>query len=296
MEESRETFRLRCGDAAAEIAAVGAEPLSWTVAGRRELLWHGDPEHWSFRAPILFPVVGASRGGVVRVDGVGHPMAQHGFARHARFRLVERTEGSARLCLTENDATLAAYPFPFRLDVIATLRTASLDLAFEVLNTGPGPMPFGLGFHPAFSWPFAGGGREDHAVVFEAAEDASVPEVAAGGLLARRRRAVPLAGDRLPLAPELFTEALVFLRARSRTMRFVAPSGHEIAMAMRGFPHLAVWSRPTAPFLSLEAWTAHADWEDAEGELADRDSMILLGPGETSRHAATLSWCGAPAA
>jgi hypothetical protein len=61
-------------------------------------------------------------------------------------------------------------------------------------------------------------------------------------------------------------------------------------MALNAFPHLAVWSRPTAPFLSLEAWTGHADWEDAAGDLASREAMIQLGPGETGRHDVTLRW------
>jgi galactose mutarotase-like enzyme len=61
-------------------------------------------------------------------------------------------------------------------------------------------------------------------------------------------------------------------------------------MELERFPHLAVWSRPTAPFLSLEAWTGHADWEDADGELASRASMIRLRPGEMGRHGVRLSW------
>jgi galactose mutarotase-like enzyme len=127
-------------------------------------------------------------------------------------------------------------------------------------------------------------------VVFEAEENAAVPEVAAGGLLARARRSVPLDGRILPLDPALFSEALVFLDARSRALSFEAADGAAIAMELEHFPHLAVWSRPTAPFLSLEAWTGHADWEDAQGELAERASMIRLGPGETGRHHVRLSW------
>jgi galactose mutarotase-like enzyme len=35
-------------------------------------------------------VVGASAGGTVQVDGVPHPMPQHGFARDSLFDVVER--------------------------------------------------------------------------------------------------------------------------------------------------------------------------------------------------------------
>ncbi|MBV9079325.1 MAG: aldose 1-epimerase family protein, partial [Methylobacteriaceae bacterium] len=150
-------------------------------------------------------------------------------------------------------------------------------------------LPYALGFHPAFRWPFSVADKTGHRVAFEAEESRDLPEVASGGLLARHHRLAPLDGRVLPLSPAIFTEALVFLRARSRVFRFEAPDGAAIAMAVEGFPHLAVWSRPTAPFLSLEAWTGHAQWQDEPGELATRDSMILLAPGQTRRHRAILT-------
>lgn len=284
-----QTIRLTSGSAIAEIALCGAEPVRWQ-AGGRNLLWGRDPAHWSYCAPILFPTVGASKGGVVTVAGRDYPMTQHGFARISAFEIVEQDESTARLRLADIDETRAHYPFAFRLDVVASLAETSLSLAFEVENRGTGAMPYALGFHPAFPWPLAGTGKAGHSVVFAAQERSAAPEIAPGGLLARRTREIPLAGRTLPLTPEIFTEALVFLDARSRDFAFVAPGGERIAMAVEGFPHLAVWSRPNAPFLSLEAWTGHADWEDASGELADRASMILLGPGETGRHRVTMSW------
>ena len=283
---------LAAGSATAAIALVGAEPVAWQVDGR-DLLWSGDPAHWSYRAPILFPRVGASSGGMVQIDGALYPMGQHGFARTERFDVVERDAASARLRLVDTDETRTHYPFSFRLDVVATLAPTALSLAFEVVNTDGDPLPYALGFHPAFPWPLDGAGRDGHRVLFAEAERPEVPEVAAGGLLARRTRPIPLAGRELPLTPAMFTEALVFLDAGSREMSFGAPSGAAVRMRTDGFPHLAVWSRPTAPFLSLECWTGHADWEDAEGELAERASMISLRPGETGRHAVQLGWIAA---
>ena len=67
-------------------------------------------------------------------------------------------------------------------------------------------------------------------------------------------------------------------------------SGEAIEMAVEDFPHLALWTRPTAPFLSLEAWTGHADWAGFSGELRERNTIRLLAPGSSARHAVTLSW------
>lgn len=283
------SLHLTNGPASATIALRGAEPVSWRVGGR-ELLWQGDPAHWGFSAPILFPVVGASKAGVLRVDGVDHPMGQHGFARRSDFTCVEQVEARVHLRMSETDETLAAYPFRFGLDVVVELGADSLTQHVTVANTGARPMPYALGVHPAFNWPFDAPDRDGHRVVFAAPEAADLPEIAAGGLLARATRRVPLDGTVLPLSPELFTEALVILDARSRSLRFVAPGGAAIELAGDSFPHLAVWTKPDAPFLSLEAWTGHADWEDASGDLFDRASMIHLPPGGTGRHRITMSF------
>ncbi|GEP05003.1 aldose 1-epimerase family protein [Methylobacterium oxalidis] len=274
----------------ARIALHGAEPVSWR-AGGREYLWSGDPAHWNRHAPWLFPVVGASAEGRIRAGGRDYPMAQHGFARDLPFAVAARSADAATLRLTDSDETHAHYPFAFRLDITARIRPAGLDFAVEVENPGPDALPYAVGFHPAFPWPFAGGARAaggGYAVAFEAAEAPRVPEVGAGGLLLREERGVPLDGRVLPLDPALFTEALVFRNARSRHLRFTGPGGAAIRMAVEDFPHLAVWTKPTAPFLSLECWTGHADWAGFTGEIAERDSQRLLAPGERARHAVRL--------
>jgi galactose mutarotase-like enzyme len=284
------SLQLRQGSAVATIALHGAEPLSWQVGGR-ELVWHGDPAHWSGRAPILFPVVGASVGGEVRVDGESYPMPQHGFARGLDFAVVSRGEHTAHLRLGDSPDTRQHYPFAFRLDVVATLSESELRFDYEVDNPGSVDLPYALGFHPAFPWPFMAGDNKGYRVEFEAAEEPFVPTIREMGILDMTPRPVPLQGRILDLTPERFAEgAMVFREARSRVMRFVAPSGEAIEMAVEDFPHLALWTRPTAPFLSLEAWTGHADWVGFSGELRERNTIRLVAPGSSARHAVTLSW------
>lgn len=287
-----ETVEIRAQDGtSARIALTGAEPISWRVGGR-DYLWSGDPEHWNRHAPWLFPVVGASVGGQVRVGGRTFPMAQHGFARDAAFEVVARSDDAVTLRLTDSEATRAHYPFPFRLDIAAQVGTASLDFAVTVTNPRAEPLPYTLGFHPAFPWPFAGGerARGGYRVVFEAPERPSVPEIGEGGVLLREERTIPLEGETLALDPAIFKEALVFLDAKSRAFRFVAPDGAAIAMRMEDFPHLAVWTKPTAPFLSLECWTGHADRAGFSGELSERESQRLLAPGGEALHRVRLSF------
>ena len=59
---------------------------------------------------------------------------------------------------------------------------------------------------------------------------------------------------------------------------------------LTNIPHFALWTKPDAPFLSLEAWAGHADPEGFEGELFDRPSIIRLPMGHAMRHLVTLTW------
>jgi hypothetical protein len=108
-----------------------------------------------------------------------------------------------------------------------------------VTNTDSRDLPYAIGFPPGSPVASVRRGKEGHRVSFEAQESDVVPEVAAGGLLARRSRRVPMEGRDLSLSPELFSEALVFLHAKSRTMRFEASDGAAIVMETENFPHLA---------------------------------------------------------
>jgi galactose mutarotase-like enzyme len=274
--------------ATASVALAGAEPRSWRVGGR-ELLWHGDPAHWDERAPILFPVVGASAGGMVRIGGENYPMPRHGFARTLPFGLAEQGADCARLRLEASLKTGRHYPFAFRLEVAFSLAAHRLALRFAVSNLDERPLPYGLGFHPGFRWPFDGGRREDYRLVFERPPDPRVPDVTADGLLRPGARRAPFKGRALTLRPSLFEAgALVLRHAGGGPVRFEAPSGRAIVLDTEDFPHLTLWTKPAAPFLCIEPWAGEPDADGFAAELAARASTRLLAPGATAEHAATL--------
>jgi galactose mutarotase-like enzyme len=280
------------GESSAAIALAGAEARAWRV-GARELLWPGDSTIWSQISPILFPVVGWTRDGA-RIDGRHYPLGLHGFAATESFALEAHSQSAARLTLLENGRTLARYPFAFRLTIDYRLGDSALEIAVEVENTGDAPMPYACGLHPGFRWPFADGPREGCEIRFEKPERPAVPAIAPGGLVAPRERSIPIEGDTLKLTDALFSgDALCFLDPASRSLRFVEPSGAAIELTLGGFPRAALWTRPGAPFLCLEAWTGYSDPEGFAGELADKPGMLILSGGETARHAATYSFIAA---
>lgn len=194
-----------------------------------------------------------------------------------------------RLRLEADEATRALYPFDFRLDAIYRLDEMALAWALEVTNLGFESMPYALGLHPGFRWPLAGSAAA-HAFIFDAPERPQVPVIAPGGLFSRDSRSIPLDGRRLAITAELMAqEALCFLDIASRGATFDNGAGVRLRVDLDDFPHLALWARPPAPFLCIEAWTGHGDPVGFAGELSDKPSMRLLAPGATARHAARFS-------
>lgn len=282
-----DAIRLEAGPSdAAEISLLGAELAAWRCDGV-ELVWKPQREVWPQTAPLLFPVVGWTRDGI-RVDGARYPLGLHGFARRKRFFAVERSQDRLVLALEEDEESRALYPFAFRLEAHFCLRPGELRVCLTAVNRDRRPLPYAVGLHPGFRWPL-GGSASPHAIDFEAAESGEVPVIAPGGLFSSQRRAIPMEGRRLPLSAALLEkEALCFLDAASRRLLYDNGDGLALSVELEDFPHIALWSRPPAPFLCIEAWTGHGDPEDFFGDLYEKPSMRILAPGETAAHAATF--------
>lgn len=280
-----DTVELTSTDASLRIATHGAEPLSWQ-AGGRELLWSGG-EAWPRSSPVLFPIIGWAREGRIRVDGRTYPIGVHGFAADEDFVIARHDASSATFTLADNAATRSRYPFSFLLQVTYRLEPRAVSVTFRIANTGDRAMPFAIGLHPGFRWPFAGGDADGYAIVFDKPEHAFVPVIDRNGLFTDRARPIPLHdGRRLALSHDLLArEALCFLDARSEAVRFQSPAGDAIVVETEKFPHLALWSLPPAPFLCIECWTGHGDPDTFDGELANKPSMRHLGPNAHSSHA-----------
>jgi galactose mutarotase-like enzyme len=279
-------IELASGPARARIALVGAEARSWR-AGGRDLLWAAeDPAVWADVSPILYPVVGWTRDGA-RVAGRHYALGLHGFARFEAFAVESAGTDFVRLVLSDNERTRAVYPFAFALAVEYRLWESALGMALEIVNPGGEPAPYACGLHPGFRWPLGDNGRDGAFVRFEKPERSEVPAIAPGGLVRQATRPVPLNGRDLPLSDALFAnDAVCFLDCMSRALAFHDASGASITMEFPDFRHAALWTRPGAPFICLEAWTGYSDPDGFAGELFDKPSMRVLAPGERARHEA----------
>ena len=265
---------------------LGAQPVSLKNAAGAELLWTGDPAYWAGQAPVLFPMVGALRGGKATLGDFTLEMGQHGFARRREFTLTAQTAESLSFTLTADDATRALYPFDFALTVTYALGPEGYTTRFTVENRGKEPMPFAIGGHPGFNVPVGEDAAfEDYTIVFEEEEDQTCPAIVVGqGLIDPANSAFTLKGREIPLRHDLFyKDALVFENLNSHRVAVVNKStGRGVEMDFTGFPLFGIWSAANdGPYVCLEPWTGCATRTDEGDDFAAKHGMTLLPPGET---------------
>ncbi|WP_158964939.1 aldose 1-epimerase family protein [Chachezhania sediminis] len=268
-------------DLALSVAPLGAEMQYLRDSAGADYLWHGDAAFWTGRAPVLFPIVGRAADDRVAVRDHEATMPQHGFARRSTFELVDQTDTTCHHVLRASDATRAVYPAEFALHLTYRLdgRTVHCDATVE--NLGDAPMPFGLGFHPAFLWPVPGAGDAPHAVVLDGA---GLPDRRRlnDGLLESAPIPGPFRDGRLLLDHALFEDGALVFPNGSAGLRYGPEEGPGLAFTFRNLPDLALWQPPGAPFVCIEPWHGTASYVGDGPQIADRPNSTVLKPGESA--------------
>lgn len=267
------------------VAERGAELKSITDVDGTQYLFDSNPTWWKYSSPILFPIVGKVCGGKYRVDGKEYSLPQHGFARTSDFWLVDASGDTLTFALESNAATLAVYPYKFRLEISYKLIGNEVKYIWRVINTDDKEIYFSIGAHPAISCPIAY--REnftDCYLKFNRAEKSSRIPLAANGQLSHDR--IPtLDGTELDLNYDLFKgDALVFDDLKSDEISVCSRKNPKtLTIRAKGFPYWGIWTpaQGGAPFICIEPWHGHADYEDFTGELKDKEGIHKLAVGET---------------
>lgn len=125
------------------VSRHGGQVVSWQDATGRELLYLsplcplGGPAPIRGGVPVCFPQF-ASRG----------PLARHGFARTSMWTPVpDSSPGVVRMRLADDEASRAAWPHRFELELLARVQRGSLLVQLTVRNTGTSTWSFTGALH-----------------------------------------------------------------------------------------------------------------------------------------------------
>lgn len=274
-----------------EVSPLGSEMQSIVTSDGQSWLWHGDAAFWGGRSPVLFPMVGRAPNDQVSIDGQRYRMGQHGFARRSEF---VRTDSGADFCrfeLAASEASKSLYPFDFVLALEHRVVGRGVVVTAEVTNRDHRPMPFGIGFHPAFVWPLPGCEGLEHSVMLDNGGEPPLIRLS-GGLVKPEKLPSPFAAGRLVLEHGLFADdAMLFPEGAGAGLTYAA-GDRAIHFTWENLPNFALWSKPEARFVCLEPWHGTAAEVGGSDDLAERPYGEVLGPGASGRYSFRVELIG----
>ncbi len=275
--EQNTNFSIKNAFLSVTASTMGAELKSIQKNGR-ELLWCGDPAVWSFQAPVLFPLCGSLKNGKFSYQGKDYAPQKHGFARFQPFTLEEIGPEKMVFCLTENEETLAMYPFSFAFRVIYTLEEDALQVTYQVTNTGDEDLYFSVGGHEGYACP---GDIETYSLLFEQ-EESPATVLLDGPLLTYESKLLGTKTKELPLSRELFAlDSFIFTDLNSKSVSLKNNKTEEtVTLSFEGSDTLLIWGKPDGGFICLEPWCGIPDYTDSDGELTHKKGIIKLSAGK----------------
>ena len=267
---------------------LGAELTSFKLDGVEKLHQGQDcidengRIYWKRHFPVLFPIVGKLKQNKTIINGRTYEMNQHGFARDMDFEPITKLDNFHSYVLKSNASTLVKYPFEFALYVTYRTDGNKLTTIYKIVNEGDNNMPFGIGGHPAFKIDRDDLKNGEYYLEFEQDEEKIHFLYLVDGLIGTEyAKNVMLDKRKLPINPHSFdNDALIMKGLTSHGISLKKKSGDKTLLTMDfdGFPYLAVWSKPGAPFICLEPWYTTADAIKSTGVFTQKTDMLTLAP------------------
>ena len=260
----------------ADISSNGAELISLKKSKTgKEYIWNGNPEFWAKHSPTLFPIVGTLKNNSYLYNNVEYHLSRHGFARDNNFELIHQTDNEVVFSLKSNEETLKLYPFQYELQIKYTISGNDLLVIYHVFNENDFEMPFSIGGHPAFA---LDKNFENYALEFEADETLEF-YLLENDLLLNQSSKINLDKKTLPLTYSLFeNDALVFKKLKSNSILLKENNLPILNFRFNDFPNFGIWTKINAPFICLEPWVGYADTISANGNILEKEGIVLLEP------------------
>ncbi len=268
------------------VDTFGGEAVSVKNAAGEEMLWGAEKEVWGRHAPILFPWTGKLPGGAFTYGGKTYAGGQHGFARDLEHRLIRAQGDIIELALSAGEKTKDRFPFDFTLKSIFRLEGNTVCHTLTVQNNGAEPMPFGIGYHPAFAIPFdAQHTTEDYEFRFDGMESPLCLDTSPNGLLSGKCGYLGTNLRAIPLTDTLFANDSFCMTNLSSTKLgiYEKDTGRHITCDIAGYPYTLIWSAatPKVRFVCIEPWRSLPGVDGGTQAWDARAAAAVLAQGKT---------------
>ncbi|MDH6367744.1 MULTISPECIES: aldose 1-epimerase family protein [unclassified Breznakia] len=276
-------MRLENKEIILDLTEKGGEMTALTLKSNNvQYLWQGDDAFWSGKNPSLFPQVGNTYTNSYEINGKTYAMKNHGFIRNSELTCISSNEYSATFQLLSNDDTLAVYPFAFDYRITYTIEGSKVKISYDIKNIGDSAMPFGFGLHPGFNCPLEQDETfSDYSIVFDHEEQ--LEQIHFDPNKETPHYSTSLTIKDLPLRYKTIMDAatLIYKGMKSEYVTLQGPK-HAVRLSIQPFPLFAIWTpSENAPFVCLEPWYSHGDFEKVDVPFEKRDGTIILKPNDT---------------
>ena len=250
-----------------------------------EHIWQADASVWGYHAPILFPHAGKVVDGIIEAKGQEYASSQHGFARVMEHDFVDQTDDTIVLELCSNEQTLARFPYEFRLISTFTLEKDTLHHSLTVENLDAEKLPFGIGYHPAFTIPFDDAHvATDYEFRFSEMESPLCLNCLPTGLLQNNHYYLGTNISSIAVDEKLFeNDSYCMTNLKSRTLGiYEKGTGRGVVCNIEEFPYTLIWSKKGMPkFVCIEPWHSLPSPEGGSKKWDEKPHAAILLPGES---------------
>lgn len=264
----------------------GAELVSFKINGE-EKVHQGENctdengrIYWKRHWPVLFPTVGKCKKNQTIINGRTYEMQQHGFARDMEFEPLTKLDNFHSYVFRSDKKLIDKYPYEFSLTVTYRTDENKLTTIYKVINEGDTDMPFGIGGHPAFKIDREELEKGNYYLEFEEEEDKIHFLYLVDGLIGTEYAKNILENKKIvPLNANSFSNDAIIMKGLKSNKVSLKNNGKTILkMDYTGFPYLAVWTKPRAPFICIEPWMTTADNVNGSGVFRQKTDILLLPP------------------
>ena len=259
------TFTLAVKEMGAELNSLKSKKSGF------EFIWDGNEEYWYGQSPILFPIIGRLLDDKYRLNGTEYTMPKHGIVRKKPFTLIESTTDSLTFVQTDDEESIAMYPYKFELKVKFTLTETGLVVDHTVINKSDETMYYSFGAHPAFNCEIGDylEFNKDTVLTTERIDHDSMD------------------GNKVVITKDIFVDDALILSNYSSDVVTLKSNNHgrEVKFNFKS-PLLGIWAKPGAPYVCIEPWWGVNDNYDKKDDLSQKRGIMEIEAGKSE----TFSW------